>query len=202
MSITDALAKYESLLANIRSFYKVQPFVKNVGATSLKNLMSSIIGLMADTKLIMANKERRYASVLNYICVRVLDKSDFTHINCALIRLLAETCSSNLLVPPRFTDLLMKCIWRNTKSMPAKSDELNYDAILLEVHEFLITLPSQWWKKNPQHDDTPFRTIAKIVHTFGKIKGNDILQHINAIPMNSELYSILMKVCVISTCRI
>lgn len=198
MPTSDALANYESLLANIYSFYTVQPLVQNVGAMSLKNLMSSIIGLMADMKLTMVNKERRYASVLNSICVKVLEKSNFTQINCALIRLLTETCSSNLLVLPKFTELLLKCIWQNTKNMPTKSDELNYDAILLEVHEFIVTL-SPWWTKNPQPDDIPFRTIVKIVHTFANIKGNDILQHITAIPTNSKLYSILMKVCVVST---
>jgi len=107
-----------------------------------------------------------------------------------LIRLLRETCPEAKL--PKFTDLLMKCIWRNVKMLPERSNELNYDAVILEVHEFMLALPSTWWQNRPS--DTPMRTIKTILHNMAKVKGNAILQHLNQIPTHSELHTYLIRI--------
>lgn len=112
----------------------------------------------------------------------------------ALIRLLRETCPEAGL--PKFTDLLMKCIWRNVKTLPERSNELNYDAVMLEVHEFMLALPSSWWQTRPS--DTPLRTVKTIIHNMAKVKGNAILQHLNQIPTHSELHAYLIKILKVS----
>lgn len=114
----------------------------------------------------------------------------FVLICSALIRLLRETCPEAGL--PKFTDLLMKCIWRNVKTLPERSNELNYDAVMLEVHEFMLALPSSWWQTRPS--DTPLRTVKTIIHNMAKVKGNAILQHLNQIPTHSELHAYLIKI--------
>lgn len=151
--------------------------------------MALIIGLMVEQKL-PNSEENEYTKVVNGICLKIFDKSNFTNIICALIRLLKETCSGAGL--PKFTDLLMKCIWRNVKNLPEKSNEIDYDAVLLEVHEFMVQLPSSYWHQ--RHADTPYRTVKTIIHHLAQIKGNNILQHLTKIPQHSELYSYLLKV--------
>lgn len=101
----------------------------------------------------------------------------------ALVRLLKETCSGSAL--PKFTELLMKCIWRNVKLMPERVNELDYEALLMEIHDFMLALPTTWWAHRPS--DTPMRTIKTIIHNMTKIKGAGILQHLNNIPKQSEL---------------
>lgn len=193
MPVTESLAIYQPLLSSIYSFYTSRTLGKNVGVEPLKKLMALLIGLMADQKLPNTD-DSQYTKVVNGICLKILDKSNFTNMNCALIRLLKETCSAGGL--PKFTDLLMKCIWRNVKVMPEKSNELDYDAVLLEVHEFMAALPSSWWQQ--RHVDTPYRTVKTIIHNMAQIKGNGILQHLNKIPSHSELYSYLIKVLKVS----
>lgn len=188
-AMSEALPIYQPLLSSIYSFYTSRSLGKNVGVEPLKKLMALIIGLMADQKLPNSD-DSQYTKVVNGICLKILDKSNFTNINCALIRLLKETCSGAGL--PKFTDLLMKCIWRNVKNMPDRSNELDYDAVLLEVHEFMAALPSSWWQQ--RHADTPYRTVKTIIHNLAQIKGSAILQHLKKIPTHSELYSYLLKV--------
>lgn len=152
-----------------------------------------------------------------------------------MIRLLKETCSGGSL--PKFTDLIMKCIWRNVKVflletsadsnsslkfvcsfypkvMPDKSDEIDYELVLLEIHGFMSALPQAWWNNRPS--DTPirfvlfnqiheadfsnfssilfcYRTVKTIIHNIAKLKGRDILLHTNKIPQSSELYAYLLK---------
>lgn len=155
--------------------------------------MAVLIGLMADQKLPNTD-DGQHTKVINAICLKILDKSNFTNMNCALVRLLKETCSAATL--PKFTDLLMKCIWRSVKVMPEKSNELDYDTVLYEVHEFMAALPSAWWQQ--RHADTPYRTVKTIIHNMAQIKGTAILQHLNKIPTHSELYAYLIKVLKVS----
>lgn len=39
--------------------------------------------------------------------------------------------------------------------MPEKSQEMDFNAVLLEIHEFMTALPTAWWTQRPQ--DTPLR---------------------------------------------
>lgn len=139
--------------------------------------------------------EKPFARVLNTICIRILDKSNFTHLNCALLRLLTESCSTSLSTQPKYIDMLEKCLWRNVKKMPTKSDEMDYDAILLEMHEFMSTLPSSWWRENFPHNTRPHQTVKTIAHVLVNIKGDGIAHHLKEIPRTSALYLYLLKVC-------
>ncbi|KAI8121731.1 Protein mini spindles [Lucilia cuprina] len=187
--ITESLVVYQPLLSILYSFFYSKMLGKTMSVACIKNLMSALLHLLADQKL-NTSDDGQYNKVINGICLKVLDKSNFTNMNCALIRLLRETCPEAGL--PKFTDLLMKCIWRNVKTLPERSNELNYDAVILEVHEFMLALPSSWWQTRPS--DTPLRTVKTIIHNMAKVKGNAILQHLNQIPTHSELHAYLIKI--------
>ncbi|XP_020818600.1 protein mini spindles isoform X1 [Drosophila serrata] len=180
---------YQPLLSILYQFFHANILGKTLSVACVKNLMSALLNLMADPKLAVGD-DSQYNKVINGICLKVLDKVDFTNLNCALIRLLRETCPEAKL--PKFTDLLMKCIWRNVKMLAERSNELNYDAVILEVHEFMLALPSTWWQNRPS--DTPMRTIKTILHNMAKVKGNAILQHLNQIPTHSELHTYLIRI--------
>jgi cytoskeleton-associated protein 5 len=156
--------------------------------------MSVLLSLMAENKLGNCG-DTEYTKVVNGICLKILDRTNFTNSNCALIRLLKETCSSSGL--PKFTDLAMKCIWRNVKGMPERIGELDYDVTLLELHDFMLALPSSWWQQRPS--DTPLRTVKTIIHNMTKIKGPAILPHLSRIPQQSELHTYVLKILKVSS---
>ncbi|XP_063697103.1 protein mini spindles isoform X2 [Culicoides brevitarsis] len=187
--VAEALALYQPLLHSTYAFFLAPKLGKNLPINSIKQIMSVLLGLMADNKLDGVD-DPQYMKVINGICLKVLDATNFTNLNCALIRLLKETCSTSAL--PKFTELLMKCIWRNVKVLPERLDELDYDAVLSEINEFLIFLPSTWWQQRPS--DTPLRTIRTIIHNMTKIKGNAILVHVQNISAASELHQYVLKV--------
>ncbi|XP_059619515.1 protein mini spindles isoform X2 [Phlebotomus argentipes] len=189
LPIAESMVMCQPLLSSMYSFFNSKQLGKNLSVMNVKNVMSMLLGLMTDQKLANSG-DGNYMRVLNGICLKILDRTNFTNQNCALIRLLKETCSSTGL--PKFTDLLMKCIWRNVKVIPERSSELDYDAVLLELHDFMVALPSAWWHQRPS--DTPLRTIKTIIHNMAKIKGNAILQHLNKIPSHSELYTYLIRI--------
>ncbi|XP_058831203.1 protein mini spindles isoform X2 [Topomyia yanbarensis] len=188
--LADSLAMYQPLLHSIYSFFASKTLGKNLSVNTIKSIIAVLLGLMADNKLGGSTDDAQFTKVVNGICLKILDRSNFTNLNCALIRLLKESCQTSCL--PKFTDLLMKCIWRNVKVIPDRLPDLEYDAVLMEVHEFMLALPSVWWQQRPS--DTPLRTIKTIIHNMTKIKGNSILQHLNKIPNHSELNTYILRI--------
>ncbi|XP_037049831.1 protein mini spindles isoform X3 [Bradysia coprophila] len=189
LPLSESLVMYQPILSSSYSFFSSHVLGKNIGVESLKKMLAMLLGLLADNKLSASGDEGQYTKVINGVCLRVLDRSNFTNLNCAMIRLLKETCSGGSL--PKFTDLIMKCIWRNVKVMPDKSDEIDYELVLLEIHGFMSALPQSWWNNRPS--DTPIRTVKTIIHNIAKLKGRDILLHTGKIPQSSELYTYLLK---------
>ncbi|KAG5681403.1 hypothetical protein PVAND_010841 [Polypedilum vanderplanki] len=185
--LAEAVPLYQPLLNSIYHFFTSKTLGQNLNVTSIKNIISVLLGLMSDHKL---GTGEEYTKVINSICLKILDRCNFTHLNCALVRLLKETCSGSAL--PKFTELLMKCIWRNVKLMPERVNELDYEALLLEIHDFMLALPTSWWAQRPS--DTPMRTIKTIIHNMTKIKGAAILQHLNNIPKHSELNTYVLRI--------
>ncbi|XP_070492118.1 protein mini spindles isoform X2 [Chironomus tepperi] len=186
-SLSEALSLYQPLLNSIYHFFTSKALGQNLSVVSIKNIISVLLGLMSDQKL---GSGEEYTKVVNSICLKILDRCNFTHLNCALVRLLKETCSTSAL--PKFTELLMKCIWRNVKLMPERVNELDYEALLMEIHDFMLALPTTWWAQRPS--DTPMRTIKTIIHNMTKIKGAGILQHLNNIPRHSELNTYVLRI--------
>lgn len=82
------------------------------------------------------------------------------------------------------------------KLMGERANELEYEALLMEIHDFMLTLPSQWWAQRPS--DTPMRTIKTIIHNMTKIKGAGILNHLNNIPIHSELNTYVLRILKVS----
>lgn len=106
---------------------------------------------------------------------------------------------------PRQVDLVMKCLWRIIKLMPNWAEEMDYDSILLEIHNFLKKFPSTWWKT--KEIDTPLRTIKTILHSCVKIRGGSIMLHLGKIPNTgeSEVESYILRILKVwfsFTCRL
>uniref|UniRef100_A0A2M4BI16 Putative microtubule associated protein n=1 Tax=Anopheles marajoara TaxID=58244 RepID=A0A2M4BI16_9DIPT len=187
--LADSISIYQPLLHSLFLFFGSKSLGKHLSIATIKSIMTVLLNLMADNRLATGNDDTQFVKVVNGICLRILDRTNFTYMNCALIQLLKESCQTSCL--PRFTELQMKCIWRNLKNIPDRVGELDYEAVLLEVHEFMILFPPAWWQGRPS--DMPLRTVKTIVHNLTKIKGNLILQHLNTIPTHSELHSYVLR---------
>ncbi|XP_058791056.1 protein mini spindles isoform X2 [Phymastichus coffea] len=176
----------------ILTFYDTGILGRNVPLHHLKDLVDQVISFLAENKLNRLNDAEAYIRVINTIAVKIIDNSDHTTIICVLIKLLHERANSN--GPPKYEDLVMKCLWKIVKTIPSWAGDLNYDMILLEVHNFFKDYPSVWWKKQKK-PDTPMRTVKTILHTMTKVKGSTILSHLTQInnTNESELRSYLMR---------
>ncbi|RZC32556.1 cytoskeleton-associated protein 5 [Asbolus verrucosus] len=173
---------YRSILTVIDAFYRTKNLGQQVSVELLKDIIDQLIHILVDGKLENCTNGDAYVRVINLHCVKIIEKSNHTKILCALVQLMHECTRMDNLA--RHTDLVMKCLWRVIKLMPSWSDDVDYDSVLLEVHNFLKEFPSTWWKNKPM--DTTLRTIKTILHSSVRIKGGSIMLHFGKIPNTSE----------------
>jgi cytoskeleton-associated protein 5 len=78
------------------------------------------------------------------------------------------------------------------RTLPNVIDEINLDAIIGDLHLFLVAFPSSSWKKRP--NDMPLRTVKTILHTLARLKGHHILNHLSKVTLPCEVEAYLRKV--------
>lgn len=75
--MAEAVTLYQPLLSSLFNFFNSKTLGQNLSLVSIKNLISVLLGLMSDHKL--AGEE--YTKVINSICLKILDRCNFTHLN-------------------------------------------------------------------------------------------------------------------------
>jgi cytoskeleton-associated protein 5 len=190
----DVLSLYKCLLATLLSLCQRKNLAHEATRDVLKDLIYNLITILLDSRLNELEDGQNVARSVNVAVVRIVEKADPTNVMSALIKLLQEsvgmeTCSTH------FLELIMKCLWKMVRMMPTVIGDMNIDRILADMHYFLKAYPSCTWKH--RQSDMPLRTVKTILHTFVKIKGSKILNHLSLIDRTdqqpSEVDSYLRK---------
>lgn len=189
----DLLARgYRNLFLLLMSFFEKSHLAKRVSKKVLHDLVYQLLGLLVDRHLDELENGDSFTRVVNVMVMRIIENSDPTNITSAMMKSLHD-CVGFTTVSPRFTELVMKCLWRIIKLLPQWEEETDFAVILYDAHLFLKDFPSSSWKK--RQSDVPLRTIKTFIHTVTKIKGNRILNYLGRIDnaSESELHAYLIK---------
>lgn len=188
----DVIRLYRCVTMALLSLFEHKSLAKKASRDVLRDLIPHLVTVMLDARLNELQEGPQVVRAINVLIVRILQRSNPTHVMSALIKLLHE-CVGGVNVYERFTELVMKCLWKMIRIMRQYIDELNIDRILLDLHVFLKAYPSSTWKDRPS--DTPIRTVKTILYTLVDIKGEDVMKHLMLIPnkQESDLVSYLQK---------
>jgi len=109
------------------------------------------------------------------------------------MKLLHESVASGDSWPAKMQELVMKSIWKLVRVFPNWEPDIDFDAILYEVHVFMRDYPTRMWKE--AQSDIPMRTVKTLLHTMVKQRGSRVLNHMTRIakPEESELPLYLSK---------
>lgn len=77
---SESLTMYQPVLSSVYMFFSAPTLGKNLSIESLKLMMSVLLGLMADNKL-TTGEDGQYTKVLNGVCLRTLERTNFTNLN-------------------------------------------------------------------------------------------------------------------------
>ncbi|THD23002.1 Cytoskeleton-associated protein 5 [Fasciola hepatica] len=179
-------------LATVDSLFHHSTLGREASRETLRELIQSLLQLLLDERTCELPDGENVIRAINSLCVRIIDAANGTRVLSALIRLLHESVSNGHF-NNRFTQAIMKSLWRITKAMDTTVNSYSLDVILLDCHHFLKAFPSPSWKQ--RKSDVPLRTIKTMLHVLCRLRGSVILDFLENVPNKeeSELESYLLR---------
>lgn len=138
---------------------------------------------MLDPRIEESQEGQQLIRSVNMLLRRLFETSDQTNILSALLVLLQDSLLSSA-GSPKFSELIMKCLWRMIKFLPDTISSLTLDKILLDVHNFMKLFPKDRLRK--LKTDMPHRTLQTLLHTLCRLAGPTILDHLSLIEDKTE----------------
>uniref|UniRef100_A0A8D2LPH5 Cytoskeleton associated protein 5 n=1 Tax=Varanus komodoensis TaxID=61221 RepID=A0A8D2LPH5_VARKO len=167
----------------LAQLFQIESLVREASAGVLKDLMHGLITLMLDSRVEDLEEGQQVIRSVNLLVVKVLEKSDQTNILSALLVLLQDSLLATA-SSPKFSELVMKCLWRMVRLLPETINTINLDRIMLDIHIFMKVFPKE--KLKQYKSEFPIRTLKTLIHTLCKLKGPKILDHLTMIDNKNE----------------
>ncbi|XP_075694010.1 cytoskeleton-associated protein 5 isoform X2 [Rhinoderma darwinii] len=189
----DIIRLYSCIIGNMISLFQMDCLAREASTGVLKDLMNGLIALMLDSRVEDLEEGQQVVRSVNLLVAKVLEKSDQTNILSALLVLLQDSLLATA-SSPKFSELVMKCLWRMIRLLPEAINNINLDRILLDIHNFMRVLPKEKLKQHKS--ELPMRTLKTLLHTLCKLKGPKIMDHLSMIENKheSELETHLLRV--------
>ncbi|XP_054256793.1 cytoskeleton-associated protein 5 isoform X2 [Indicator indicator] len=168
----------------LAQLFQIESLAREASTGVLKDLMHGLITLMLDSRVEDLEEGEQVIRSVNLLVVKVLEKSDQTNIFSALLVLLQDSLLATASQSPKFSELVMKCLWRMVRLLPETINSINLDRILLDIHIFMKVFPKE--KLKQCKSDLPIRTLKTLLHTLCKLKGPKILDHLTMIDNKNE----------------
>uniref|UniRef100_A0A8C5UMB1 Cytoskeleton associated protein 5 n=1 Tax=Malurus cyaneus samueli TaxID=2593467 RepID=A0A8C5UMB1_9PASS len=167
----------------LTQLFQIESLAREASTGVLKDLMHGLITLMLDSRVEDLEEGEQVIRSVNLLVVKVLEKSDQTNILSALLVLLQDSLLATA-SSPKFSELVMKCLWRMVRLLPETINSINLDRILLDIHIFMKVFPKE--KLKQCKSEFPIRTLKTLLHTLCKLKGPKILDHLTMIDNKNE----------------
>ncbi|KAM6311968.1 cytoskeleton-associated protein 5 isoform 2-T2 [Aegotheles albertisi] len=167
----------------LAQLFQIESLAREASTGVLKDLMHGLITLMLDSRVEDLEEGEQVIRSVNLLVVKVLEKSDQTNILSALLVLLQDSLLATA-NSPKFSELVMKCLWRMVRLLPRTINSINLDRILLDIHVFMKVFPKE--KLKQCKSEFPIRTLKTLLHTLCKLKGPKILDHLTMIDNKNE----------------
>ncbi|XP_054838649.1 cytoskeleton-associated protein 5-like [Eublepharis macularius] len=183
---------YSSVICSMVSLFQVDGLAQEASTGVLKDLMNILITLLLDSPVEELQEGQEVTQFVNLLMTKVLERSDQTRILSSLLDLLCE-CLTASTCPLPFSEVVAKCLWKTSRLLPQTIGSINLDQILLDIHIFMKALPEEKLKQS--QSSIPLRALKTLLHTFCKLKGEEILDHLSLIQDKgeSELEAYLRK---------
>lgn len=175
-------------------FFNNKELAQSVTPDSLHQLLSELAHRLLDPKLSDFESIAPLSKALNVTMVKVLENSDKNSSISALLSLLLSSAAelrnvdeSNAAMKTKYTELIMKCLWklaRMTKESLA-TDQLQASQLLLDINNFFMdTAPAEWKRRasdNVPLGDMPLRTMKTLLSELVAYYGDSVYDHLDLV---------------------
>uniref|UniRef100_A0A4W5P0I9 Cytoskeleton associated protein 5 n=1 Tax=Hucho hucho TaxID=62062 RepID=A0A4W5P0I9_9TELE len=165
---------YSCAIGNMLTLFGVAQLAKEASMGVLKDLVQGLVTVLLDPRIEESQDGQQLIRSVNMLLRRLFKASDQTNILSALLVLLQDSLLSST-VSPKFSELIMKCLWRMIKFLPDTISSLTLDKILLDVHNFMKIFPKD--RLRQLKTDMPHHTLKILLHTLCRLEGPTVGTH-------------------------
>ena len=182
-----AVELYMSLADVLGTLFRREELGKRAQVGCLAELMPTLISVIIEPAMEESPEGKQVSRQVNILTTDIVKHADQGAMMCALLQQLHSCISSSPHAgDSKFTEMVMKCLWKQTRGLAAIVNELDVDHVLLEAHKFLRDFPKEYWSDKK---DVPFRTVRTIVYMLADTQREDVLSHLSLIPCVEETES-------------
>lgn len=177
----------------------------HVSQDALHRLLQELAHRLLDVDMLSVETGPQLSKALNVAMVKVLEFSDRNAAISALLAILVNCAAelrpgdSTTCKEARFTELIMKCLWKLSKTIQEhmRNGSLNPDQLLLDINNFFVTTPPTEWKhRAAEHvpfGEMPLRTAKTLILELITGLGDSVFDHLTLIddPQRSCVYPYL-----------
>ncbi|KAF9973158.1 Microtubule-associated protein, microtubule dynamics during spindle orientation [Actinomortierella ambigua] len=194
------------LVNSLVSIFSNKDMAGRVEQDPLYSLLHELASRMLDKNLDRVESGQQLAKALNVTMVKVLENSNRNATFGALLLILVR-CAQPLRAmtedaanQAKFGDLIMKCIWKLTKTIKecVRNGTLKPSGLLADLNDFLVAIPPPEWKRRAQENiplsDMPLRTVKTVLVELSSGMGDDVFNHMDLIedPAKSAIQQYLV----------
>lgn len=193
------------LVNSLVSIFSNKQLASKVQSDPLYNLLHELASRLLDKNLDKVESGQQLAKALNVTMVKVLENSNRNATFSALLLILVR-CAQPLrsmedsAQQAKFGDLIMKCIWKLTKTIKecVAAGTLKPNELLADMNDFLVSISPPDWKRRAQEGvplgDMPLRTVKTVLVELSSGMGDEVFNHLDLIqdPTKSAIHQYLV----------
>ena len=155
---------------------------------SIDACIQNVLFKIVDPDLPNVDSSKTLSRALNMLMVRAIENCEPNITFRSLLSILRDSAnegSSNDDIHKKYVELVMKCLWKITKLIPAflKAGALHAELLLIDIDGFFTVAPPQYWKQKTvqtgeSQADMPLRTVKTILHELVNELGDMINQYV------------------------
>lgn len=190
ISIGDApnLRACRYALNTLMQIFQVPAMPSRIPKQTQRHLITIILSCLLEESISSLPDGEALMKALNVLMLKILDNCNRTTCYSTLIALLLEPHSrvqqsrNSAAAEARWYDLVVKCLIKITKSLPATVQTVDVSELLLSIHMFFTNLGVEEIRRRGAREDKPLRMVKTILHELCKLLGADIYCHTTIIP--------------------
>ncbi|KAM3584347.1 hypothetical protein VKS41_003168 [Umbelopsis sp. WA50703] len=177
----------------------------HVSQDALHRLLQELAHRLLDVDMLSVETGPQLSKALNVAMVKVLEFSDRNASISALLAILVNCAAelrpgdSTTSKESRFTELIMKCLWKLSKTIQEhmRNGSINPDQLLLDINNFFVATPPTEWKQRAAEQvpfgEMPLRTAKTLILELITGLGDSVFDHLTLIddPQRSCVYPYL-----------
>ncbi|SGZ22076.1 BQ5605_C022g09426 [Microbotryum silenes-dioicae] len=197
------------LMQTLSSFFDHRTLGQAISTPALTSLLAELTGRLLDTADSSGSDAiASLSKVLNMVLIRIFHHSDqtvcvsslFTVLQDATIDL-RELKGSELEARAKYAELVMKCLWKVSKTVKEslESRALSAPRLLRDINQFLTTTPPAEWRRRAADNiplaDMPLRTVKTILQQVVSVFGEAVFDELEEIDSaeDSFVYQYLFR---------